>query len=344
MRKFIPFILTIPLFFVSCGGDTEKEISDNSEEETVVTDSLSYYEMKLKANPNNPKVKFERAKYFVRQGDVDLAIIDLQDILSEDSTHLGANKLYADISLAMLDLESAKFHYEYVLGRDSTNAEVMLGLARIYAAIDNYAKADYYISESLRNDPYSADPYFTRGLIYRSDYYATGRKSSWDIAMSSFQTAIEQEPDYYEAFVELGVMYAEKGDSIAIEYYNSALDIFPESIEAWYNKGYFYQSTGYFNDASYCYYKLIDIDSSWFKPYYNLGYLNMLVYDDMDSAVYYFEKCTYWDPDNYAAYNNLGLTYEKMGDLNNARKYYQKAVEINPDFQLAKDNLAALGI
>src|SRR5690606_20198646 len=99
----------------------------------------------------------------------------------------------------------------------------------IFAALDNFAKADYYISSSLRIDPYSPDPYFTRGLIYRSDYYITGREESWKIAVSSFQTAIEQEPDYYEAYVELGVMHAEKGDSIALEYYNSALDIYPES-------------------------------------------------------------------------------------------------------------------
>ena len=218
----------------------------------------------------------------------------------------------------------------------------MLGLAKIYAALNNYGKADYYISSSLQVDPYSAEPYFTRGLIYRSDWYATARETSWDIAISSFQTAVEQEPNYYAAYIELGVMYAEIGDSIALEYYNSALDIYPESIEAWYNKGFYFQARGEVDNALGCFYTLKDIDSTWYKPYYNLGYIHLIMTDEVDSAIYYFTECTKWDPSNFEAYNNLGLAYEKQGDIYNAKKYYQKAVEIYPDYQLAKDNLNAL--
>ena len=60
---------------------------------------------------------------------------------------------------------------------------------------------------------------------------------------------------------------------------------------------------------------------------------------EFDSAAFYFEKCTVLDPTNYEAYNNLGLAWEKQGDLKKARKFYQKSIEINPDYQLAKDNL-----
>ena len=343
MRKLLPFYFILPLFLMACGVGAESTDEDENPADSVITDSLSYYERKLNADPNNPKVKFERAKYYVRQGQVELAIEDLRDVLAKDSSLMGAQKLYADISLATLDLESAKYHYEYVLDKDSTDSEALLGMAKIFAALNNFAKADYYISSSLRHDPYSPDPYFTRGLIYRSDYYATGRQTSWDIAKSSFQTALEQEPDYYEAYIELGVMHAEIGDSIALEYYNSAIDIYPESIEAWYNKGYYYQAKGKVDNALECFYTLVGIDSTWYRPYYNLGYIHLIMTDEFDSAVYYFDKCTYWDPTNYEAYNNLGLAWEKSGDKTNARRYYQKAIEINPDFQLAKENLNKLG-
>jgi tetratricopeptide (TPR) repeat protein len=64
--------------------------------------------------------------------------------------------------------------------------------------------------------------------------------------------------------------------------------------------------------------------------------------DELDSAVYYFEECTKWDPGNFEAFNNLGLAYEKKGDIYNAKRYYQKSIEINPDFRLAKQNFNAL--
>lgn len=338
-------LIAICILLASCGGEGVEEQDDQTvffEDTTRVVDSLEYYKNKIKADPSNPKIMYERAKYYLRHGEAELAYEDLKGVLAQDSANLGAHKLYADISLSMLDLETSKYHYEYILENDSGNASAFLGLARIYAALDNFAKADMYISNSLKSDPYSPDPYFTRGLIYRTDWYKTGRESSFDIAVSSFQTAVEQDPDYYAAYVELGVMHAEVGDSIALEYYNSALDIYPESIEAWYNKGYYYQQRGEVDNALECFYTLKSIDSSWYQSYYNIGYIHLVMTQEYDSAVYYFQECTKWDPQNYQAYNNLGLAWEKKGDKLNAKKYYQKAVEINPDFQLAKDNLNAV--
>ena len=68
----------------------------------------------------------------------------------------------------------------------------------------------------------------------------------------------------------------------------------------------------------------------------------MMMVQDMDSAIYYFEKAVYWDPSYFEAYNNIGLSYEKKGDVQSAKYNYQKAIEINPNYQLAKDNLNAL--
>ena len=346
MKLFVISSAILLSSLVACSGDPNETESDDSTGviDTVeeVVDSLQYYQDMLNADPTNPEVKLQRAQYYIRHQDIDLAEKDLEAVLSMDSMNLKAHKVYADLNLALLNLEKSKFHYEYILSRDSSKADAYLGLARIYAALDNYGKANHFISESLKRDPYRPEPYFTRGLIYRSDYYMTGRQTSWEIAQSSFQTAIEQDPDYYAAFIELGVMFAEKGDSIALEYYNSALDIYPESMEAWYNKGMYFQNRGEVDRALNCYYQINKIDSSWADAYYNIGYIHLVMTEELDSAVHYFKRSTELDPNYYQAYNNLGLAYEKQGDLLNARRNYQKAVEINPDFQLAKDNLNAI--
>lgn len=334
--------------FASCSGEQNSN-NDNNDSDTTnqVVDSLTYYKNRLKADENNPNVIFERAQYYLRHAEIQLAQADLETILGRDSSNLKAQKLYADIALSGLDLETSKYHYEYILKKDSTNTGALIGLGKIYSALDSRPTAIYYLSEALKVNPYLPEPYFMKGLIYRADYYERHpddpkKDESWKRALSSFQTSVEQDPDYYSAYIEMGVMYDEIGDSIALEYYNSALDIFPESIEAWYNKGMYYQNRGEVDNALSCYYKLNGIDGTWADPFYNIGYIHLIMTDELDSAIFYFERSTELDPTFYQAYNNLGLAYEKKDDRVNAKKYYLKAIEINPDFQLAKNNLNAL--
>jgi tetratricopeptide (TPR) repeat protein len=342
---YLSFILFL---FASCAGDQSTD--DNliqTDTTTGVVDSLAYYKEKLKADASNPVVIYARAQYYLRHAEIELAQADLESILAKDSTNLKAQKLYADISLSRLDLETSKYHYEYILKKDSTNTGALIGLGKIYSALGRPLKAIFFMNEALKEDPYLPEPYFIKGLIYRADYYARvetdpNKEEQREIALSSFQTAVEQDPNYYSAYIEMGVMYDEVGDSIALEYYNSALDIFPESIEAWYNKGMYYQNRGEVDNALHSYYTLNKIDETWADPYYNIGYIHMIMTDDLDSAIYYFERSTELDPTFYQAYNNLGLSYEKKDDRVNAKRYYLKAIEINPDFQLAKDNLNAL--
>lgn len=338
MRKLILFLFPFALF--SCG--TNSAPTDNTDKDSVIVDSLTWFNQQIESNPNNLNVLFERAKFHMRREHVDLAQQDLEKYLSKDSTNLNVHLSYADVMMAMLNLEKGKYHYEYVLLRDSLNTSAYIGMGKMHALLDNSAQSLVYLNKALMINPYLSEPYFMKGMIYRSDYYTTGREESWKIAVSSFQTAVEQDPNYYSAFVQLGVMYDEVGDSSALEYYESALTIYPESIEAWYNKGMYYQNRGNIEEALNCYRTLHTIDSTWADPYYNEGYIYLLIEENLDSAVYYFEQATHWDPNFFQAFNNLGLAHEKKKDLTSAKYYYSKAVEINPDFKLAKENLNRL--
>lgn len=331
-------LLLLPI--VSCGTGNS-DIVENGKD-SLQLDSSLWFENSVKSDPLNLPLLFEKSKFHMRRSEVDLAQLDLEKYMSMDSTNLDVQKLYADILLSKLVLEESKYHYEYIIKKDSTYAPAYLGIGKIYAILENNAAAIAYLNKSLTIDPYQSEPYFMKGMIYRSDFLETGRTTSWDLALSSFQTAIEQDPNNYSAYVQLGVMHDQQGDSTAVQYYNSAIDIYPNSIEAWYNKGMFYQNRGNIDEAFLCYRKLNEIDSTWADPYFNQGYIHLIVTEDLDSAIYYFTKATELDPGYFQAYNNIGLAYEKKGDISNARSYYGKAVEVNPEFQLAKDNLNRL--
>lgn len=339
MKK-LAYLLHLSILLVSCGSGNS--VAVDSGQVTVIVDSAIWFENAVKADPTNFTLLLEKSRFHLRRSEVDAAQTDLEKYLSLDSSNLDVQKLYADILLSKLVLDKSKYHYEYIIERDSTYAPAYLGIGKIYAILENNAAAIAYLNKSLTIDPYQSEPYFMKGMIYRSDFLETGRTSSWDLALSSFQTAIEQDPDNYSAYVQLGVMHDQQGDSTAIQYYNSAIDIYPNSIEAWYNKGMYYQVRGNIDEAFLCYRQLNEIDSSWADPYYNQGYIHLIMTENLDSAIFYFSKATELDPGYFQAYNNIGLAYEKKGDLSNARSYYGKAVEVNPDFQLAKDNLNRL--
>ena len=342
--KYLLALLLI-LGLASCGSNRDDENTESDEQElsdTVVVDSLKLLDNRVERYPNQIEPLYERASYLIRQGSVAPAKEDLQSAVAIDSTSMKVRSLYADVLLSNLELEESKRHYDYVLGRDSLNVNAMMGMGKLYALLDNSSKSVYYLSEVLKVDPYNADAYFMKGMVYRSDYYKLGMQESWDRAMSSYQTAVEQDPNYYAAYVEMGVMHDHAGSDLALDYYRSALDVYPESIEAWYNIGMYYQTRGEVDKALETYNQLHEVDSTYPDAYFNHGYVHMIMTEDLDSALHFFNIAVDLDPEYFQAYNNIGLCYEKKGDLGMARSYYQKAVEINPDYQLAKDNLNAL--
>jgi len=331
--------------FFSCAGDpveSENNPVVSMVDSVPIIDSMTYFNQQVEENPGNADWLYQRAVFLLAEGEVDRSKYDLEQAIRLDSIHLDARLMYANLQLSLTHLDTSKYHYEFILEKDSANTGALMGLSKMYALVPNMAAANAHLSQALRIDPNLAEAYFMRGIIYRSDYYETGRKESWERAVSSFQTAVEQDPDYYEAYIEMGVMYDQSGSDLALEYYNSALDIYPESQEAWYNIGMYHQNRRNIEEALSAYRKINQIDSTWADPYYNQGYIHLVITEKLDSAIYFLSLATERDPNYFQAFNNLGLAYELSGDISNAKKYYQKAIDANPEFDLAKENLNSL--
>lgn len=343
MRYYLLFAIVGLISLWSCETTSvETEIVNIDTVEVVEIDSLEFLTDKIKSNTSDADLWASRALYFLRRGNVNDALIDMQSAVRLDSINTTYRNYYADLLVSTLDLDGAMNNYEYVLSVDSSNAKAYVGIGRIYALVDNPGLATGYLNKAYEIDPHLSEAYFLEGLIYRSDYYATGREESWERALSSFQTAVEQNPKYYAAYIEMGVMNAEKGNGIALDYYNTAIDIAPNSTEAWYNKGMFFQTKQKLEEAKICYRRIIDIDSSYSESYYNQGYISLVYEKQYDSAIYFFDKAIEMDSLHFYAYNNLGLAHEYNGNLEEAKTAYRKSIAINPDFKLAKDNLHLL--
>lgn len=55
-------------------------------------------------------------------------------------------------------------------------------------------------------------------------------------------------------------------------------------------------------------------------------------------ALYRWERATQIDPTYAAAFNNLAVAYEQLGEFEKARQAYEKAIELDPKSQMIRQN------
>ncbi|MBK6989854.1 MAG: tetratricopeptide repeat protein [Bacteroidetes bacterium] len=128
--------------------------------------------------------------------------------------------------------------------------------------------------------------------MYRA-YYLSGfaYKEMGDTAkaVSSFNTVIDLQNDY-DAFIQLGNIYAVKNNPLAEQYYNNALKVQPASTEALYNRGLYFQNKGEVGKAVADYNSILKIDPNYSDAYFNLGYINSVLSANYKEAVKFYSE------------------------------------------------------
>ena len=116
----------------------------------------------------------------------------------------------------------------------------------------------------------------------------------------------------------------------AIEHYTEALNLNPQLVTAYNNRGLNYEAKGYFDYALEDYNRAIEL-----KPDHVTAYLNRgNVYDnkgDYDRAIINFNKVIELSPNLAEGYNNRGNTYKNKGDYDRALDDFSKTIALKPD-------------
>ncbi len=328
MRLFI-FIMAA-VFAVSCTTENPDRIDDKTRDGIQQEDTLAMLNKKIMATPGDKQLYLQKADYLLHHGELDKAMSEVDRAIVLDSNN--AN-LYYKKAKAYYDFKKvidARTWAEKALDKNPDHVEANTLMAWIFLIATNYDECFKFANKALKADPYHAEAYFIKGMAYKE----TGE---YKLAVSNFRTATEQDNNHYNAWLQLGILYDLAEDSLAAAFYENALRIDSNSIEALYDYGLHLQKMGKFDQAKKQYEHILRINPGYQNAFYNMGYIYLEKKQKYDSANYYFEKVLGLNPYHYKAYYNRGLAYERSGRPDLALKDYEKALEIKPDFKLAAE-------
>lgn len=310
-------------------GNTQEQTSPEKHTEKV--DSLlAAINHRIAENPKDYKNYLERAQYYGDQNKYGLAYQDIERAMKIDSTKSEIYYHKGRLLFKQDKIKEAYNEYTNCITKDDLNTECKLRKAEIDILLGNYQLARELLNDVLKQNEYNAEAYYIRGRLYKA-------LKDTSLSASSYKTAIELNPNYYDAYVEVGLLYASQKSELAKEYYNTAIEIQPKSIEAWYNKAMFLQETANkknmrYREAFACYDSILKIDSRFSAAYFNKGYIYLEYMQKYDSAAYQFTNAIATHPTYYQAYYNRGLSYESMDKRKDAEVDYRSALSIEPTY------------
>ena len=335
--KAFQFCVVICLFF-SCSPkkkDAGKEAQ--SSDTSHLFSPVELLTQKIKVEPANAELYYKRSQYYLAAKRLTEALVDINKALSIDSAKSPYYLVLGDVSFAGFNVPKAEESFQKAIALDNTNIEAYLKYAELELYLKKYTESITNANEALRIDKHRAKAYFIKGFVY-AENLDTGK------AISSFQTCIEQEPSYYDAYIQLGILFAGRLNPLALEYYNRALKLRPNSTEAYYDRGFFYQEAGELDKAISDYNALLKINLNYKEAYYNIGYIELAYRSDYKKAIEYFGYAIEKDKYYTDAYYNRGYSYEMLGDKENAKKDYLAAISVVPTYKKAIAGMKRLGL
>lgn len=331
MKWLFAIVLFSLVFVGTTSCEEEKEVT-----ETKI--SASNIDSLVNAHPDSIPLLIWRGEYRLKEYQHDLAMQDAAKAYRLDKSNPKAKILFADVLInraerSPQDVANAQTIFEEVLKKDKNNLRAIVGVAAAYTYQQNFEKSFEYLNRALRIDRHYRNAYVLKG----TNYMAMGRI---DDAKSSYETAVQQDPSFYEAYFFLANIYEAEGNPQCIQYYRNALELRPTSQEIRYKLAYAQQSFEQYEDAVYNYRILANDTMDFYanRGYFHQGYIHQFDADstNIDSAMYYYNKALQKEPRHVESWHNLGICYDWRGNKTKALQSFSKALNYNPEFELSR--------
>lgn len=243
-------------------------------------------------------------------------------------------------SAAVLYFQKAR-RYDY---NNTLNSEKNLSATYLRMGNTAYRNSDWPAAITSYNHAIEFQPENADAVFNLGNVYQA--RKEWDVAVLQYRRVLELSPKYIDAWVNLGLVFSEKGSTQeALVAYESALKI--DSLNAWVHYGC---AVGYDDNSDYTkaeqhYRKAVALDSSLYDAYLNLGILLKRKKQNKE-AQSMFNKSLALNPGNAKIHRSLGIVY--MNDKKQAKKavyHLEQALVLDPsqrDAEVIRKNINIL--
>ena len=329
------------MFLYSCEQTTEKPNLLEPEHGKLTgipaTDALS---KDIKNNPDNMTLRVARCEAYSAEGLLKEAEVEARLIYEKDKTNWKAARLLAWTYLENNKSKPAIKILERALEIHPDTIMLLLVHSEMNLLVKHYDEALISSEKVLKLSPLNVEGLFMRGQVlkYMGDTLS---------AIGDFQTAVEQDADHIDAYMQLGNVFSENKEPIAIQYYDNALRIDSTSYEALKGKAAFYHQNytpdnGYLEKTKEAYERLIYHHPQEANGSYDYG-LFFMEEEDYEQAAHFMGIATQYDPTFGDAYYYKGFALEQLGQLEAAIMAYNNAVSNKNRFKRGEKALERLG-
>jgi tetratricopeptide (TPR) repeat protein len=270
----------------------------------------------------------------VKDAPFDIADIDHITYSKED-----LRQLEKDLRNALLNLEKEEEEEGY---ENKTTDEMMVELKSQLRQEEERAskfKKELYECEERERNIKEASKRFRRSRASRWKKQKT-RLSNMKISLRLSNLPLDDDKRSAEAvkWFRKGYDEWEKGNyEKAIEYYTKAIELNPEYLAAYINRGTVYHDIKEYKTAIKDYDKAVEINPESAEVYSNRGYSYIRI-KEYEKALRDLDRAIQLKPNHMPAYNNRGLAYAGLKVNEKAIKNYNKAIELNPEYSTAYFN------
>jgi Flp pilus assembly protein TadD len=316
ITKIILFLFlsfSVALSTSSCGS---RESNSAANGQTQPQDRLSILNQRAQSEPSNPDVFNELAMFHLKNDQFSEALRNINKSLELAPRNTVYLVTLSDIYLMMGDAERAQLTLYKALDLEPNNAKVYVHIARLQVFMEDYQRAFENIRKALEIDHNLSEAYFWRGVALLENGDTTRAISEWQLAV-----AYDQES--FGGYFQLGMLMAGRGDRFAADYLEHASRLAPPDIEILYDIGYAFQQIERFNQAIQTYERMLEFHPCPAIAFYNIGYINLVEFEEYAAATAYFSRALECDPDYADALYNRGLARELLSDFEGAESDYR---------------------
>jgi len=333
--KFLTIGFSICLLFLFSCNQGGRNQTDRVSGPDSLKNVLQALNADIDKNPSNPGLFHTRSLFFLHENHFDNALKDINKAISLDPGNANYYITLSDIYLIQGQTTNCNEALVKAISVDQKNNDAVVKMAKLYLIIKDYPRMFDYVKRALALNAVNPKAYYFRSI-------ALLEKGDTSLAVNDLMKAVDQDQQFYEAYIQLGELFSIRKNPMAADYLKNALALQPQSREALYMLGMFYQETQQYDKAIAAYQRLQKTDTSFRNAPYNIGYINLVYLKNFPLAIRYFTEAIRKDPAYFEAYFNRGFAEELMGDYQKSYEDYKKTLKIKINFEKAIEGLNRL--